>query len=101
MLKKGITILLQSNWCSSLYPGESNTKNSLSNYIEHQHKERNKTTFVIVGKTFALIIAGFLFWNTMIIWSVLNIAELAPRSVYGDACYEKQQLMVSSHHQVL
>ena len=37
----------------------------------------------------------------MIIGSVLNIAELAPRSVYGDACYEKQQLMVSSHHQVL
>ena len=61
MIKKGITILLQSNWCSSLYPAESNTKNSLSNYIEHQHKERNKTTFVIVGKTFALIIAGFLF----------------------------------------
>ena len=44
---------------------------------------------------------SFLFWNTMIIWSPLNIAELAPRSVYGDACYEKQQLMVSSHHLIL
>ena len=57
--KEGETFLLQSNWCSSLYPGESNTKNSLSNYIEHQHKQRNMTTFVIVHKTFALIITAF------------------------------------------